>query len=43
MDPNFKNFMTWKKSVRGREFIAQKDKEELDDLIKSGIEYYLYY
>ena len=36
MDPNFRNFMAWKKSNRGREFLAKKDQDEIDVLRQNG-------
>ncbi len=32
MDPNYKNFLAWKKSSMGREYLQQKNEEELDTL-----------
>lgn len=36
MDPNYKNFMAWKKSSRGKEFLAQKDDEDLQNIRQAG-------
>jgi hypothetical protein len=32
MDPNYKNFLAWKKNSRSKDFIEKKDNEELEIL-----------
>jgi hypothetical protein len=32
MDPSYKNFLNWKKSFRGREFLNEIDSNEINDL-----------
>jgi hypothetical protein len=32
MDPNYKDFMAWKKSARGRGFVSKQDEKELENL-----------
>ncbi len=32
MDPNYKSFLAWKKSSRGKEFLNQHDERELDNI-----------
>lgn len=32
MDPNYKDFMAWKKSARGRGFVCNQDEIELEKL-----------
>ncbi len=35
MEPNYKNFVNWKQSQKGKEFLMNKDKEEIEQLQKN--------
>jgi hypothetical protein len=41
MDPNFKNFLNWKKSNKGREFLAKQDENEISNLQQKGKTHFL--
>jgi hypothetical protein len=36
MDPNYKNFLAWKKTNSGKEYMKKKDEEELNILRKQS-------
>lgn len=38
MDPNYKNFLKWKKGKKGREFLKEKDNEEIELLKQQGLQ-----